>query len=37
MPPNKCFKFLLISLKSFVAEKGLWLYKSYSKEKEREY
>ena len=29
-PPNKCSKFLLLSLKSFVAEKRQGLCKSYS-------
>jgi hypothetical protein len=36
IPPNKCSKFLLLSLKSFVVERGLWLYKSYSKKEEKE-
>jgi hypothetical protein len=36
MPPNKCSKFLLLSLKSFVTERGLWLCKSYSKKEKKE-
>jgi predicted RNA-binding protein YlxR (DUF448 family) len=35
IPPNKCSKFLLLSLKSFIAERGLWLCKSYSKKEEK--
>ena len=34
-PPNKCSKFLLLSLKSFVAEKKHGLCKSYSQRKRR--
>ena len=35
-PPNKCSKFLLLSLKSFVAEKRYGLCKIYSYKKKKE-
>jgi len=34
-PPNKCSKFLLLSLKSSIAEKRHGLFKSYSEKKRR--
>jgi hypothetical protein len=36
-PPNKCSKFLLLSLKSFIAEeRSMGLCKSYSRKKKKE-
>jgi hypothetical protein len=35
-PPNKCSKFLLLSLKSFVAEKRHWAMQKLFIKKERE-
>ena len=35
-PPNKCSKFLLLSLKSFIAEKKHWAMQKLFINKERE-